>query len=448
MRTYILEIKLILIISAALLTSCSDDSNTYAPSIPEVSILNLSNENHVAQEDTVYLKATISSFTKSDFVWYINDKKIESATDSILKFVSSNIGEHSVQLVCSNIDGEARSEVKINVYGKYKYGTFVLNEGNMTSENGSLIFISPKGIITDSAYYKVNGTELGSTAQDLFIRDNKMYIISQNGGADGMLIIANAETLEKETGFNDEISSTLSWPTHIATLDGQNIFIRDNKGIHIFNTEDKSLSYIEGTTGASKNRMATAKDKVFIPCKKNVLVIEKGKKEIAHTIEFDGTVSGIIKSSDGNLWISTTGTPNKISKISSSDYTLIRANDITEGKLGAGWGASPAISAKGDTIYYSNASTKIYRHIFESNKSEFILDASELVADANIVYNNLAVHPLTGEVYLNTIKGYGMSYLINNISLFNLEGDKPKLRINYKDHTRFPSGIFFTYNFE
>lgn len=448
MKILISKLKFILIASTIFMLSCSDDDNNYSPSFPEVAIQNISNVTSTAQEDTVYLKASISSLSKSTFSWYVNDKEIDSATDSIFKFVSSSMGEYTIRLVSSNIDGESSSELKINVYGKYKYGTFVLNEGNMTSENGSLIFISPKGVITDSAYFKANGSEIGNVAQDLFIKDNKMYIISQNGGADGMLIVANAETLKKEAGYQTEIASTLSWPSHVAVLNPENIYIRDNKGVYLFNSIDKSLNLIEGTSGASKNRMAVVKDKAFVPCKKNVLVLEKGKNNVSHTIEFDGTVSGVIKANDGNIWVSTTGNPNKITKINPTDYSIIKVNEVTEGKLGAGWGVSPGISAKGDTIYYSNASTKIYRHIFNENKSELLVDAKELVENSNIVYNNLAVHPKTGEVYLNTIKGYGMNYLINNISVFDFSDKTPKLSNNYTDHTHFPAGVFFTYDFE
>lgn len=46
-------------------------------------------------------------------------------------------------------------------------GTFVLNEGNMTTENGSLTWISPEGYVIDDAYKAVNGTELGNVAQDM-----------------------------------------------------------------------------------------------------------------------------------------------------------------------------------------------------------------------------------------------------------------------------------------
>lgn len=313
-----------------------------------------------------------------------------------------------------------------------------------------------KKIFRMPTFYKVNGTELGNVCQDLFIANNKMYIISQNGKTnavgsefenDGMLVVANAETLKKEIAYNDELA-TLSWPTHVATLGDNNIYIRDNKGIYLFNPNTKVLNFVEGSTGAIKNRMAVAKGKVFVPASKSVLVLEEGVEGVSHKIDMGATVSGVIKTSDDNIYISTTGTPNKISKISATDYSLIQENVVSEGKLGAGWGATPGISAKGDTIYFSNASTKIYQHIFSSNSTQLIVDAKELVDNANIVYNNLAVNPLTGEVYLNTIKGYGMDFLINNISVFNFSKTEPTLATNYQNYTHFPAGIFFTYDFE
>ena len=38
------------------------------------------------------------------------------------------------------------------------------------------------------------------------------------------------ETLQKVTSYADELS-TLSWPSHVAVLDEDHIFIRDNNGV-------------------------------------------------------------------------------------------------------------------------------------------------------------------------------------------------------------------------
>lgn len=444
--------------SLFILASCKKDTPNRIPSLAEIEIENQSGVLTVAQEDTLYFKAKINSTSEFTFSWLVDGEKIENtATDSTFKFVSSKLGTRIITLSCLNEDGETATELKVDVFGKFRDGTFILNEGNMTSENGSLIFISPKGVVTDSAYFRVNGTELGNVTQDLFIGDGNIYIISQNGKQnavgtafenDGMLIVANSETLEKVANYNEELS-TLSWPSHVAVLKENNVFIRDNKGVHLFNTQDKELNFIEGSKGAKKNRMAVVNDKVFVPGSTKVFVLEAGKLEVSHTIEMGANVTGVVKASDGNLWVATNGKPNKIAKINPRDYSVIKENEVTQGNVGfGGMAASPGITAKGDTLYFSNLSTNIHRHIFNTGQTDFVVDAKTLVDNANIVYNTIAVHPITGHVYMNTIKGYGMNFLINNISVFDFQGTEPNVKANYMDYTRFPVGVFFTYDFK
>lgn len=349
--------------------------------------------------------------------------------------------------------------IKVGIKGSgfdNEQGVFILNEGNMTTENGSLIYIDGKGVIGDYIYQAMNGSALGNATQDLFIHNNKMYIISQNGTKnavgtlfknDGMLVVANSKTLKKEAAFNDELQE-LSWPTHIAVLDEEHIYIRDNNGVHCFNSASKSLTKIEGTAGAAKNRMAVAGNKVFFIQNNKLSVIEKGQNKVSKSIDMGASITGIIRSADGNLFVATNGNPGKISKINSSNYEVIKSNEVTEGSLSAGMGATPSITAIGNLLYYSGAGTVIYRHNFETGESKRMIDAKDVVNNSNMVYNNIAVHPITGRVYMNTIKGYGWDFTINNISVFKPEGDALVLEKNYEDHTRFPAGIFFPANFK
>lgn len=429
--------------------SCSRNEVT-APA-PEVDIVNVLAQSTVAQEDTLIFK--VMATQGSTFTWYV-DGRDAMVSDSVFKFVSNDLGEHTVAVTAARNSVTASSQVNITVYGKYRYGTFVLNEGNMTSENGTLTFISPKGIVTDSAYFKANGTELGNAAQDLHIYDKKMFIISQNGKTnavgnsfdnDGMLVVANAETLKKEAAYNDELAA-LGWPTHVAVLNEENVILRDNNGLYRFNTITKALTFIKGSRSAAKLTMARSNNKIFAAAGSKVYVIEPDKDTLTYALDMKASVSGVVKASDGNIWVSTTGAPSRISKINYRDYSVIKANDITIGSLSAGFGATPGITAKGDTLYSCGAGTRIYRHIFSAGSTEFMVDAKTVVENANIVYNNIAVHPLTGEVYLNTIKGYGLDFLKNSISVFNFSGET-RLSANYTDYTNFPAGIFFTYNY-
>lgn len=367
--------------------------------------------------------------------WKVEVIESESVV-RVLSTSSADFGFYNIKIQGIDANGlvyQAIAKVHIdgNIFGDSK-GVFILNEGNMTTENGSLLFITSTGNVVENAFKSVNGTELGSVAQDLFIKDGKMYIIHQNSG----LIVANTETLKEEyrTGLQ------LSWPSHIAVLNEKNIFIRDNNGVHIFNNETKEVKLVEGTRGASKKRMTVMGDKVYVIAGKKILVLEADKYTVSKEAEMNSGIGGMVKANDNNLWVSTTGTPKLISKVNIETLDVVNSNEISLGN-------PSAITAKGDTIYYRNSFT-ICRHIFSQNDSKEMINVKNVVENAGIVYGNVEVHPITGDVYMNTIKGFGWDFEVNNISLFEDKGDEMILKSNHTDFTRFPAGIFFNASFQ
>ncbi len=322
--------------------------------------------------------------------------------------------------------------------------TFVLNEGNMTTENGSLIYITADGHVINYAYWRMNGSELGNVAQDLFISGNKMYIISQNGGNDGILIEAEARTLKNTKKFSKEELSRLFWPSHIAVI-GNTVYIRDNAGIWTLDLDTREFTSVANAKGTLKNRMAVVSSKVFVPGNRSILVLENG--ELVKKIDMDGTVTGVIKSDEeGYLWVSCSTSPAQIIKLSASDYTMDK-HTLTEGGVTYGWSATPGISAKGDEVYFCNNTSTIYRHNFTSNTTEALGDVKSNIANWGIIYNMPAIHPVTGEYYFNTILGYGWSFLTNDISVYDLSSGAPAMVADYQNYTHFPAGIFFPASF-
>lgn len=344
-------------------------------------------------------------------------------------------------------------------------GLYILNEGSMTTENGSLIYIDPKGNIKDYVYRAANGSSIGNVAQDMYIHDGEVYIISQNGTInpegsvfknDGMLIIADSKTMKRNASYEKELSTTLSWPTHIAVLDKENVFIRDNKGVYVFNRTANTLQYIEGSQGAAKRPMAVADGKVFVESSGKILVLQKGSTTILKTISMSG-LSGIVKAPDGHIYASTAAsgdTPASIVKINAKTYEIIKKNEITEkdftlkGTFAASANFSVKADPDGDKIYYSGIGTKIWRHNFKTGESKMLVDVNVVQPGFTQTYNTVAVHPITGKVYLNRLKGFSLQYLINRICIFNDEGDSLTLERTYDDYTRFPAGIFFPSQFD
>lgn len=439
------KLCLIALMALPVFTSCSDDEDPIAPTLTNVSIVSENEALELVQDETLTLTAKYDSNVTPSIEWKVNDE-IKS-TEPIFKFSATEPGVYKITLTLSTNAGEESVSISVTVNGKYKNGTFILNEGSASSTTpySTLIFITPNDEIIEEAYHKANGSYLGLNSQDLFITNEKIYIISQIGDGDGMLTIANAGTLKKENAFSKEELSELMAPSHIAVV-GNNAYIRDNRGIYLLNLTSKELAFMDGTEGALKNRMVVIGEKVFAGTSSSIVVLQGNK--IVKAIDFENAPTGIVRSADGNIFVSTNGSPAKITKISSADYSIIKENELNDYNLSNNWGATPAITAKENMIYFRDSDMNIYCHYFINNKTEKLAKVSDFVDNSGTGYNNLAVNPVNGNIYVTTIKGFGADAYKNNISIFCFEEGETKLVKNFENYTLFPAGVFFTYDFE
>ena len=344
-------------------------------------------------------------------------------------------------------------------------GTFVLNEGNMTTENGSLIWISPEGYLLDDAYKTVNGSELGNVAQDMAFCGDRIYVISQNGDKnpngtlfenDGMLVVMDARTLKKTDAFTREELAGLDWPTHIAVLDEQHIYIRDNKGIHRLDATTRKLTFIEGSDGAPKSRFMTMNGKVYTYKSgyiSKLLEIAPGSDAVTslsmpYRVDYDiNEVLGIQKADDGKIWILSFGFgTTAIGKFDPAAKTIVQRKISFKPEIGS---SGVTFVARGNDLYYADGTT-IYHMPF--NETEEVADAEVWMVDvsaldkhAGLSYNGLGVHPVTGRVYINTIKSYAQ-FTQNQIWGFDFAASAEAPAVKYENCTHFPAGFFFAGN--
>lgn len=467
-------LMMVCVLMGGLFSSCDDDD--YIPTLP---IVGFTQGNYSMElTDSIVFKAEVTNALENTFNWTLDNAEVSS--DEMYVFKAERSGTYELSLTASNSDGSTTHKAIITVNpGKYKYGTFILNEG-LIGTHGSLIYISPGGEITPRAYQKENGKYLWELTQDLFIADGKLYIIAQRGTDDsrndGALTILNAETLKEEFSYSFPSELGFNSPTHIAVLGEDDVYIRDVHnnvgGISVFHPSDSTAQFISGSEGARHNTLAVASGKVFAGLHKEpiMIVMEKGKNEVSARIQFDGLISGIIKSSDGKLWVS--DETGKISKVDPDTYEIIAANQLTgeaakrlirnpESKKTA----SPQITAKGDTLYMSSTTTSIYAHIFSLNKTLLAVDAKYYIPASpdyftgtwSMVYNTCAVNPTTGEVFLNTIKGIGGERHNNHISVFDFTWGRDffggttistTLNRDYANYTDYPTNVYFTHSFK
>ena len=407
--------------------------------------LSYSNEATTIQQiEPITITATGDLVTAdpTGIVWTLNGKEVSRGETYF--FRPSLPGRYTLTVSSSKYKDIFVTR-EYTVEPRFTKGAFLLNEGNMSDETGTITYVDiDKKVILDSAYIHVNGTKLGNVSQDLTFANDKVYIISQNGpenGGEGLLTIAKAGTLEKIKVFNDAALAQL-WPTHIAVIDDR-IYLRTDKnggGIYL-GTENGGFKLIEGTTGAKKLRMAVIGQRVFaITSSKKLLMIQGDK--VVKELPLAGNPSGLALADDGNLWVSYVA-PNTIAKVNPdpADFKIIASNALTE-STSVGWGATSAIFATGNTIYFTGATTTIRKHDFARKTTAVfanILDA-KYAPELKIHYNSLGVDPKTGYVYYSGIKGFGMDYKINSTLVLDPQGNV----LIKKDKTNsFPAGWYF-----
>lgn len=407
--------------------------------------LSYSNEATTIQQiEPITITATGDLVTAdpTGIVWTLNGKEVSRGETYF--FRPSLPGRYTLTVSSSKYKDISVTR-EYTVEPRFTKGAFLLNEGNLTDETGTITYVDvDKKVILDSAYIHVNGTKLGNVSQDLTFANDKVYIISQNGpenGGEGLLTIAKAGTLEKIKVFNDAALAKL-WPTHIAVIDDR-IYLRTDKnggGIYL-GTENGGFKLIEGTTGAKKLRMAVIGQRVFaITSSKKLLMIQGDK--VVKELPLAGSPSGLALADDGNLWVSYVA-PNTIAKVNPdpADFKIIASNALTE-STSVGWGATSAIFATGNTIYFTGATTTIRKHDFAKKTTAVfanILDA-KYAPELKMHYNSLGVDPKTGYVYYSGIKGFGMDYKINSTFVLDPQGNV----LVKKDKTNsFPAGWYF-----
>ena len=354
---------------------------------------------------------------------------------------------------------------------KYSNGTFILNEGNMSSDVGSLIFISANGSIDEDAYFTENGENLPWLTQDMFRSNNKLYIIGHSGD----LVVVDAHTLKliKKYNLSDYGLSSTQITTHLAVID-DNVFIRHGKNtgsassISKFNLTTETITGIAATAYASNNRMVVLDDIIYSPAGNSVLVIKKDA-EIAEVIKVpnDRQFITLRAADDGDLWVSGYGYYLDDSWSQKSDNAIMKmdvdtreftSNIIPYNLRGSYFDQSPIIAALGNKVYFydrefASTTRNILCHDFENRDPN--TNTKMILEDINVhteykngtTYNEIGINKQTKKLYVNMLKGFKNDYQTNDILIFNIKRDTLEFEKSYANKLHFPSAIQFTSNY-
>lgn len=418
------------------LTACVQDE--VMPKLPEdLHIDASSGATNLHQLEKADFTAVGSTVKDGKYVtWYVNGKQVARGLN--YAFSSNLPGEFEIMIKANGQEFKK----KYGVRPRFDKGVFLLNEGSMNTETGSLTYLNAKHkVIVDNAFYRVNGKRLGNVCQDMAFANDKIYIISQNGkahGGEGMLVIAEAKSLKFLSEYTDEKLVALN-PSHIAVV-GDKIYLRTDKGIYV-GGEQGGFKLIPETLQASKLNMKTVGDLVFALTQDNKVLMIQGDRVVASLALAAGKVSGLALSNNGSLFMSYTN-PNRIAKLSQDpkEFKILEEQNEETANLAQKETSSSRIFAYGNMLYIPNDRV-IYVHDFSSKQTSKWSDVNseEYSTALNQYYNSLGLDD-KGNVYYAALEGWGDKYK-NNLTLI-MDATKKTTILEKMGVNAFPAGFY------
>ncbi|MCD8071988.1 MAG: DUF5074 domain-containing protein, partial [Alistipes sp.] len=369
-------------------------------------------------------------------------------------------------------------------------GTFMLNEGNSYSQNGTIIWYDGSLNEYRDVYQNSNGgRSLGNVLQDMFIADGRAYLVCQNGdqmGGDGQILICDARTMALIKAYDNlDFGGTIGTdgrPQHIVVANGKGFIqyadnsMEYNSGIRVFDLDtgvvdpnDIPGTYGEfGTAGALKAKMLYSRGKIIAGVAKGFVIIDPATEQVTKTVTFTGGVKDIVKGADGNIHIAVTGdytTPGgwyppypagcKIytytqdgDKVAQYDLPATVMFSTSTAVPSVGMSASfnsPYLYFHSDVIDWTTymGGDRIGR--FDYSTTTFTLNYVT-PQRYSFVYGYTGEHPFHETLFIPGNPNSMASWLtVYEVSV----PDTPQLLVDYRytDYTASPAGIYFAYSF-
>lgn len=363
-------------------------------------------------------------------------------------------------------------------------GTFVVCEGNMTTVNGMLVYYDKTGKEYKEVFEQANGgLEIGNVVQDMYMANDKIYLITQNGnnmnGA-GRFVVCDARTMRME--YADQLviktpEGKATWPQHL-------VIVSDTKGYVQYSeagmeatsgicelalgkgkvTVEPTINGTFGkftTIGAIKTRMVYSRGKVYVGCGHSVVIIDPTNNSIEKRLSYEGhQVKGIVKGADGNIWFALAGTftgnQNAMPKFTSNPKIIgidHAGNVVQETEMPATiklpvatW--SPAIgmcaSFTDPYIYFVDSDAFNATSASRYNYTTKTFDVN-YISGSETIYGIMGQHPTSKILWVGK-----SSYVDSNIYTYDVSGASSIQKQVFRYPTQkgaSPAGIDFTYRF-
>ncbi|MCC9074442.1 DUF5074 domain-containing protein [Flavobacterium sp. F-65] len=332
-------------------------------------------------------------------------------------------------------------------------GYFMVNEDWFGHTNGSVNFINANGDINYRVYSTANNNEtFGITTQHGTIYGDKFYFVSKQAGDSGILVVANAKTMQKIATFNTIGGDGRSF----LGVNENKGYIGASNGIYLFDIANMQVGNgISGTTGAGQiGSMIRTSQYVFATTQnKGILIIDPTTNTVIKTIT--GGFQSVVQAKDGSVW----AIQNQ--KLINIDATTFATTEyaIPTTKYFTSWGAwnagSFTYSNQQNALYWINSissftsGSQIVRFDVASKtfNENFGAIPGQTTPYRQIPYGSaLRIDPISDELILNTTEsGFSSHFQKNWIHTYASTGTLTNTKI-LNDYYWFPSVTVFPDN--
>ncbi len=302
---------------------------------------------------------------------------------------------------------ETPTVITPNKIGK---GVFVLNEGTFTYANSSLSFYDNEAdTIGNNIFFKANNAPIGDVAQSLCLHDNSLFIVVNNSG---YIYKADAQTIKYQAKLEN-----LASPRFMLPVEGNKAYVSDleRPGLVIIDTKEmKETGFVE--TGNSTDRMVRVGNNVivcnwsnyYLPGSSNetVQVIDIESDSHVADIQVSKEPNSIVVDAEGMLWVLCSGGYDEV-----KDPALYRIDPATNSvveKLSfdtQSYPTSLAVDSTGETLYFLNGGYGTL-NLYKMSIHDVSLPEVPFIACGERNFNNVAVSPESGEIYISDVNDY------------------------------------------
>ena len=296
-------------------------------------------------------------------------------------------------------------EPVIEPLGDYENGFFVVNEGNWTTGNASLTYISDDYTIVEQEVFKnVNGVALGDTVQSVFIVDNKAYIIL-NGS--NKIEVVNRFTMERIATI---VGEGVSNPRYMIVNNGFGYISNWNNPsdatddfIAVINLENNTVVNTIAI-GEGPDRMTAKDDNIYINLKggwnqnNKVVIVDATSNTVVNTLNVGDVPNAILKDGNNDIWVMCQGNPSYANTgETSGGLCKISNNEVVYSENFTDLKHPESLVINGNDLYYT-LNAKVFTKTVEENSI-----THEMVAFEGNYYGMLA-H--AGKLYTLDAEGF------------------------------------------